>query len=48
MRLVALNDELFGKGALNVGEGHGTSKEAHVQTMILLTQLTKAACAAGA
>ena len=44
--LVAFNDELFGKCALNVGKGHGAAKEAHVQAMVLLTQLAEAASAA--
>ena len=44
--LVGFNDELLGKGALNVREGHGAAKEAHVQTMILLTHLAEAATAA--
>ena len=43
MGLIGFNDELLGKGALNVWEGHGAAKEAHVQTMILLTHLAKAA-----
>ena len=46
--LVGFNDELLGKGALNVREGHGAAKEAHVQTMILLTHLAEAARAAWA
>jgi hypothetical protein len=47
MGLVSLDDELLSECALNMGEGHGTAKETHVQAMILLTQLAKATRAAG-
>ena len=46
--LVSFNDELLCEGALDVREGHGAAKEAHVQTMILLSRLAEAARAAGA
>ena len=48
VRLVAFNDELLSKSALNVGEGHRTAKEAHVQAMVLLAHLAETASAAGA
>jgi hypothetical protein len=48
MSLVAFNDELFCKCPLNMREGHGTAKEAHVQAMVLLTQLAEATIATGA
>ena len=44
--LVSFNDELLCEGALDVREGHGAAKEAHVQAMILLAQLAETASAA--
>ena len=46
--LVTLDDDLLGKRALDVRKGHGAAVKTHVQAVVVLARLAKAAVAAGA
>ena len=46
--LVALDDQLFAERALDVGKRHGAAVKTHVQAVVVLTRLAKAAVGARA